>query len=484
MMSRDLRREKLREEIEKYVGERRVLKAKAGILTYLRSAGRSNTAKFEACEWYRRLGLYSEAYRLVRWEDRLPTKVTADSTAGRRLLWNGWMLNAMGAGSVAASFLERLTITEAADHRIAAEIFLTQFQPKAALIHYRRMLKLELQPERYSSRLSRVGFADALSVDHQFDEAIQIVRDVRGQSPEPLLQGICLSAEGEYLARAGRFSEGLKRLEAATEFVPRGEYSIDSALLEKWLGYCLLKTGKKVEGEAMIRRSEAFFKETAVRPEAWGDIIRLRADSGIASADEVTRLARYPGWSSGFQKGLPAAPGLRIGPENAPIEIALGSDEFKLGESRFLGVPKELELLAGLRVAADWGFPIPSAITWLWPDEAFAFLELEDRLFQLLRRLRLNYRIQFEVRNRRIYLDPKSCAETAVVWSRVRVTDRTQRPSFLEQCGGTFRASEVSAYYTMKKSAASLWLQKWLKQKWIVKSGKGRASVYTVSKPT
>lgn len=471
-------------EIETLVRERKARAATDRIRKFLKTPAAKGDFKslIQACDWYRRLGLFREAFLLVSDALAEPLPVAKDLSTrqvrGRKILWAARLLNLLGASSQALVLARKLDGHDAESHQVLGTIFLGNFEYESALSHLEKMTDFDAEPQSYRSSINRLGLADALAGLSRFDDAIKIASEIaqtRREVSERLLQGIALEAWGEYLARAGRYKEALPLFERAREYFPAGDRTPDRAFLDKWEGYVRCKLGDRERGLSMLREAAGILRELALRPEAWLDVYRLLFELSELRAEEVSRLTHYPGLAPGLSRYFAKAK-LRFGSEDAELSLDLDADEFTEKGKRFLGVSQELKLLGALRVVEDWGLSLERAKGVIWPEEVYAYPLLEARLHKLIARLRSRYDIEVEVRGRSMFLGPEAL-------SRVSVTlgAKDARPSFLE-ARHEFVAKDLGTHYEISRSQGAVQLASWRERGWITAVGKGASLRYRVSR--
>lgn len=469
------------EAIEKLVLARRPASTSTAITAYLRRHGKARPELvFQACDWFRRLGLHERGYRLLALEEPLERRASTRTFEGRRALWAARFLNLMGASEFAAALLDQISPETFDDHRIIGSIRLANLDFVAALSHLEAMRGLDPDPSRYLSRLSLLNLADAHSGMGDYGRALGIADDVRasceGRTEERLLRGVALTAGGEYLARSGRHAESVAMLESALGSFPDGDRSPDIGVLLKWLGFARGKSGDAAGAEAAFTASIGILRGSGLRAEAWLDVLRLRAECGLLDSETTGKLLRYPGVSDRFR-------GILAGsiPESAetaseiPCEarawIDLARDEYRLDGTLRLGIPVEIRLLAWLALSGDWGIPTVRLKNMLWPEEVFSYLQLEGRLHQLVMRLRNRHGAEVLVSERVIRLGPSTLDTIGVKTPRTPSLpgkdDRETLPSFLLAGRRRFTRSDVQRHYGLTSTPAWHRIREWLDRGWV-----------------
>ena len=462
-------------EIETLVRERKTRAAADQIRKFLRTpAARSDfKSLIQACDWYRRLGLFREAFLLV--SDVLAEPLPADKDfstrlpRGRKILWAARLLNLLGASSQALMLARKLVAHDAESNQVLGNIFQANFEYDSAYAHFQKMHDLDPTPESYRSSINRLSLADSLAGLQRFDEAVAIARaiaETRRTADDRLLQGISLEAWGEYLARSGRYEEAQPRLERARACFPADDRTPDRAILDKWQGFVSCKLGDSPRGHAQLNEAITSLRSLALRPEAWLDVVRLQSQLGALSPAQHARLVHYPGLSPGFLRMLEFTPAL-FGNKTCYLQLDLDADEFSEGGQWFLGLNHELHLLAALRIVEDWGMSLERAKAVIWPDEVYTYPLLEARLHKLIGRLRTRFKVKVEVRDRLIFLGNDALAQVSVATGFTE-----KRPSFL-QLHSEFAAADLSLHYKISRSQRAVRLLEWQASGWIKSWGRG-----------
>lgn len=474
-------------EIENRVAARQSATAHEKISRFLRKAGKRE-AVFQACDWYRRLGLHERGYRLLSLDEPIQSRASTRTFEGQRTLWAARFLNLMGATEFAIALLAHVEPESSDDHRIVGTLYLAHFDHRLAARHFERMNALDPDPARYVSRLARINWSDALAGLGDSDGAVRQAEKVFEASSEPLLRGISLQAQGEYLARAGRYELASERLKRAQPFFPGGDRTVDMALLLKWLAYAEAKNGRIDEARARFAAAYDILRGTGLRAEAWMDVLRLMDDAGLLPAEDRARMARYPGLVPGFRALLrapsPRAAGAeaREGVEATSSRrwlIDLARGETTRGGAHRLGVSTEIRALAYVALAGPWGLPLVRLKSLLWPDEVHAFLYLGNRLQQIFLRLRREHAVRIEVSGGVVRLGGDGPGGTDGVEAVEVVSEGSPHPSFFSGRAG-FTRSEVESYYGLSQTQAWAALRGWKSRGWIREERRGMRTSYLI----
>ena len=151
----------------------------------------------------------------------------------------------------------------------------------------------------------------------------------------------------------------------------------------------------------------------------------------------------------------------------------MDSREGKWSGKRQLALSKEIELLALLKLAGSQGLSMMKVFTFLWPDELYALDQMEQRIAQILRRLRVLEHIGIEMDNRRLTL--VKGMDTISVYN-----SGNKKPIFLSTFSD-FKTSDLQNYYNLSNSQARNYIRYWMETGWIERTGSGRQTFYRIS---
>ncbi len=459
----------LKSQIEQLVQERKTQAAKKLIVQRLRESSSSDRV-FEATQWYRRLSLYKDSLRLIM------SQFPFDPTASREIkILAAETLSILGSTPYALQIVENIEPKTSDEFEIFAGIYFSANNYEKALNYFQKRVALAENSRDYQIRLARLSCADCYAHLNQFQEAIDICDVLIEESKETLFVSICKQAKGEYLARLGKFKEALKILvEAETTFPGRAE-TYDHALLYRWLGFAYIKTGRLVLGKKYLERSTRIIKKTGLREEIWLENVKLAHNLGILSKGKSQRLEFYPGLPAEFF-GPQKNKGLELGREKSQLKIYFSSDEFFLNGSYYLGIPLEIKLLGYLRIVEEWGIGFELAKSLLWPNEGHSYFFLESRLRQMLKRIKRRYKIRIQVTNSRMSLNNRDLKKISVIIDTLNLLPKCLRNEAM------FNREQLMKFYHLKKTQATVWLEKLLSQGLILRESAGRSTKYKVLK--
>lgn len=443
----------------------------------------SSSTLFVATDWLRRLGSAEAAFKLLRPQDGFG--VNLDTAWKRsRYLWAARLLNLLGAPEIAWRMIGRLEPRNAMEFRISGTIALAHFEFGQARTWFEKMIRSpESQADPYLLRLMKVNLADAYAGLGELVRATQLAEQVAETSAEPLMKGIALAAQGEYLARDKKWPEARSALKAAEGNFPEGDMSPDMGFLSKWHAYVEANLGHTEAARARFEKATRILRSSRLRPEAWIDIYRLKAHVGILDGDDLSRFASYPALAPGFRRMLendglrPVGAIEKVVPSPFGCRLDLARNEWTSNGRLAWDIPFELQALALLQLGGAWGISLSRLKSLLWPDEPAAFLQLEGRIQQILNRIRNRYGFRVKQVDGEIYVEPRSSIQSM----EIRFGD-SSLPTPL-QGRLAIRRRDLEAAYGLKPSRALSILRAWVELGWIVPRGAGPASYFEVKGP-
>jgi tetratricopeptide (TPR) repeat protein len=459
--------------IEELVRGRRKDLARRSIRSFVAGHRYSTSAVVQACDWYRRLGFFKEGFRLVAPEKFTRQMADTRTDTGKKLLWAANFLNLMGASEFALTWVKELQAESASDLRVIANILLANFEYDRARLAFERSVALESDPDSYPVRLVRLGLADSIAGQGEYELARKIAEALLEKTHEPLLRGILFSAIGEFFAREGKTAEAHQCLTLAMPFFPDEDDSPDRGFLLKWLAYVEARLGHEAKARALFEEARSILHRPHIRAEAWSDVYRLMNDVGYLSVKEAQQLKAYPGLSPWLTKRIPGAGCFEIGSKLAEIQISLEHDEYRICGRTYLGITKEVKLVALATMAGSWGLNLEKAKMLIWPEEVFAYDSLENRFFQLLRRANSEMKLNLHVEDKLLFLGADDSG-------RVRVTQQAHSrvtPSFLIK-KEPFQAADFKNYYGLSRTQSAEWLIELARRGLVRKTGSASATRY------
>ena len=454
--------------IESLVQNRRQPQAVSAIQLWLKKQHKKPSALIQACDWYRRLGDFKRAYRVIA-----PKKLVIYSNSNqndlRQHLWTARILNLMGAPHYALKICESLPeLNSSEDLRVLGNIYLSNFNSARALPLFLKAEKCDPSPETYAARLGRIATCDALSGMGDHEEAFRRLKKISAKKDESLLQGILFQVEGEYHARMGNKTPAIKALNQGLPYFSKSDRSFDHGFIMKWLGVAHAEIkGKKNEASQFFQQAIQILKKPENRPEVWLDCIYWMKKVGMESKDD-SLLYSYPGLMPGFTERYVCPHTFTLLSQNESLWISNFRKEHRTGKIHQAYLPKELELLGYIVASQGQGLPLNRAATLLWPDDMGSYLFLENRIQQLAKRLRQHYQLKVSIEKENLYLTQEDANQISV-----EVLNHEPRPSIFDlQEKTTLR--EVQNFYHLKRTQTHTLCTHWVNQGWITKVQNGR----------
>jgi tetratricopeptide (TPR) repeat protein len=457
------RTEVLFEKIEGLVQDRNVKESRALMPSYLRACSFSSISAFQMLEWYRRLGLYREAFRLC--SRYIRTKKFSYFERDRRRLsfWMAILYNYLGVSSLAHDFANNALPETSRDYHDLADIFASDGEFLKAIEYYRKSIEIEPDPLTRKARLARIGLAESFSAVRLFDAAISLMEREATLTDEPAALGLIYRCLGQFRARRGDYKGALLDLEMSKNSMPPADRTADYAFWLKWWGFSQCKIGNRENGLRAMLEAENLLTNLGIRPVAVFAIRALRHEFYPLSAEEIKQIHNYPGIPKEFFDRFPfllSIPDDSVQDGNNWI-IDLASDEFakktSTGWMWKYGIPLELNLLASLRLSHPYGLPRPWCIGLLWPDEPLSLLQLEPRLNQLRLRLKRKHGISIKSDGFKLSINDKD-SNAFLVMTRGSTVPRLLR----EKCNPD--AKDVSDFYHVNRTQAYRYLTLWKKK--------------------
>lgn len=468
--------------IEHLVRSRKTEAARKQIQRWLRQKRNTLSARIQACDWLKRLGLNREAYRLIAPKEWKFSEALKNPLYRTSLIWAARLLNLMGAPRYSLQILHQIPNPDPELLLTLGNLHLSQYQCEEAFLSYQRYFqKLDsTQQTSYTSRLTRVSFADSLNGIGKTAEALEMLRQIRTQADEALLKGIIHQARGEYFTHLKNWKQANEELQKAQTLIPIEDESSDRAFLTKWLAYteAHLETGSPqalMHFEQVLKR----LQKPDQKPETWLDCFALMKKTNLLKSGDETTLYTYPGVPEEFYAlrcERPSFP-IWIGEKDAPYVLYPAREEYRTKKGSHLGYPKEIELLELIRRAATHGLSLERAKSLLWPDEFAAFLQLDSRIAQLIKRLRTHWGFKITVDEHTIFGDRKLLESVAIEYCGE--TPLKLPPTFLLS-HSEFSTKMLAQAYKMKKTTLFKAISRFEKSGWIKKQVKKRQVSYLV----
>ena len=465
--------QELKEKIEKLILARDTEEAKSLILKYLSREKKSFPAKLECCEWLKRLGLNREAYRLIAPTEWNFNKATQDKEYRTSLFWSARLLNLQGANHYAIQIIEKIKSDDILFHKVAGNIYLSNYEFEKSLHHFKCYFdQLKSKDLNYESKILKVGLADSLEACGEREQAFKILNEIQILPQETYLRGIVHQARAEYLVRDLKLKEAIREIKAAEKLIPKSDGSTDLAFLMKWTAVIEHKLAKT--SEEKTRALETFegalkkLKRPDQRPETWLDCYYLMSLEGLLTPAETTLMKAYPGLPPHFQARIQASPDTPfwVGNSNNPIIVKPHRTEWVYNGKIHLGYPKEIECLEYIARASTAGIPLERLKTLLWPDEFSSFLQLDSRIFQLLRRIEEKFEITHILQNGMIRFETTSLKKIGI--ELTSSNSKKLNLSFYE-FQNEFKLEEFSKYYNLGRTSSLAYLEDEVKNDRLIK---------------
>ncbi len=460
--------------IEELVRARKTKLATKEIHSFLKSEGTSFENKFIACEWYRRLGLLKEAYKVVAPRKWYFSKLKNDPKIARHYLWVARLLNLLGATKYAILICENLTGHSPEEWRVLGNIYLSAYMYDKSLQYFTMARDQASVSEKssYQSRLAILGISDSLAGLKRFNEAIKVASTIQVKKEESRLSAIIEEAKSEYFAQKGEFQKAKKLLKNAFPEFTHEDHSTDRGFLLKWLAYVEAKLGNLSEAQNLFSEALQILQTPTLRAEAWLECYDLMFRCNLLSHENICQLYAFPGKPIEFQKREMYPTALTLYSRKSRIKIYMDRNEYEIDNKKYYGLNKEIQLLGYLRMSFKSGISCERIKTLLWPDEIGSFLALQSRLNLLLNRIRTVFKVNANVINGLIVLAEDSINQISVEYGFSQL-------SFFEK-NTRFSSSEFADYYGLKKTASVQALNKLVDSSKVIVSPKEKSKKYSI----
>lgn len=450
--------------IETLIQQRQVRNAKASIVKWLR-ANNSLAHQLQAIDWYRRLSLYSDGLRLI-----MRLNPFESSSSKEVKLAAADFLSYLGAIPYALQLAKDIEPQTPSEIEIVGGIHFSANNYAEALHFFNRRISIAENKQDYSVRLSRLSHADCVARMGNPEKAIELAKELLSQSTEHLFRSICKQAIGEYFAYLKKYKESLSWLIEAKKSFPGKENSYDHALLFRWLGFTYCRLGKKTIGRIYLKKSSKIIKNFSMGDYVWLENLKLERELKILPTKSIARLELFPGIPEGFTNNKKNKKLSLLSRDNK-IQIYFGSNEYVIDSKYFLGIPMEIKLIGFLKIVGTWGIGLETLKTALWPNEGHSYLQLENRLRQILKIVKRKYHIRYKLHDKRIYLSKRSIQAIGIVVSTDAMPIQLKKLKL-------FTRSDFQKAYNLKKAQAAKWLKLLASSNLIASSGTGPATKY------
>ncbi len=438
-------------QIEALVRNRKSGLARKAITKYLRVEGSTLDNKIEACDWYRRLGFFREAFLMIAPKKWNLNKANQDHKISHHYIWIARLLNLMGATNYAVSIAKHLDGKTALEDRVLANIYLSAYEFDKSLLYFKRAWERASVSEKksYPARLGVLGVSDSYSGLKQFDNAIQYASQIVVDKDEGLLQGIVLQALSEYHALKGDVKKARTIMNDALSYFSLDDISFDTAIILKWNAYILALEHKSKEALDMMEKSLSIMIQNKIKAEAWLECYYLLKRLDLLSYERVLLLYTYPGVSQNFYDDFVPKVAVSIYHSKASLIIFPQRQEWWFEDKKQIGLPKEVQLISYLVCASIMGISVERLKSLLWPDEVAAYLSLQDRLSFLLGKIKKKFKVVTKIEAGMVRIIDGTEKHISVECTK----DKSPPTFFINR--KEFKAYEFAEYYGLQKSMSA-----------------------------
>ncbi len=442
------KKDSLSHQIETLVRERNIIAAKKMIKTWLRINGKTIPNKITAANWLRRMGLSRNAFILIEPRNWNFIKAKENDEIAKQYIWTAYILNLLGATRYAIKIIDKVTVRTADEFRIKGDVYLANYNYLKAKESYDEYFKRLNEKEKltYIARISKINYADSLAGVSQFKEAINVIESIEYEKDELNLQSIIFQAKAEYLISLDKVDQALSSLNKAETILIVNNPTADQAFLYKWKAYVLAKKNNFEESEKLFTKAFQILVNPNYRPESWLECLYLQLELKVLNERLKLVLYSYPDLPFDFRnrKHMPAC----ISIWNAKATITLlpfRNEIIRKGVYEWgIGIP--LKLLSLLIAAGEFGVPVERLKTMLWPDELSSFMQLNNRLDQILHTLKKEWKISCKTEDNVVRI-----SEGDISRFNVEIMHWKTQSTFYEKYP-IFTSKNLMDYYGLKKS--------------------------------
>lgn len=474
------------EEIEAAIQNRQVDRVRKWVPLYLAQSSHSDSARFQASEFYRRISDFSSALRVLHSEVKTSSWNELNENEVRLQLQLARILNLLGASQYAIRILSRCPgdLKNKVPYPTGG-IYLSNYLYSEALPYFKSLESIKNSELSYLDRVRLVSLADCYSGLGNLALASELIESVLRLSPEPLLQGIANQAQTAYLITHGKTHAAAKHLEAAQKSFSPSDQTLDRGYLEKWIGAYLCLTGEHSRARKQLAHAWKILYRPGLKPETWLEVLFWQGCSEFLKTRKFpkdwVRILAYPGSPQELSRRIQtyASPPLKFrfskpGTRARTRHYDQSSDTVSSAENTRLGFGLPDLLIVSLMVSDDAGIPQYRAYEALWPEETFSFQQLQKRMEQVTLRTRESgFKIQW--RNLQLKL-VRSRDRLRYDWSSQTFPGH----SFLI-CRDQFTRTEVEKHFKISERSAAYLCARWNREGAIRKSEKrGKLTSYQV----
>jgi tetratricopeptide (TPR) repeat protein len=432
---------------------------------YLRSHKNSPESIYEASEFYRKITDHKNALRILPKERAKNNRSTLSDKEIKLELQLARLLNLFGASKYALRVVERIRNENRIESKIEmVEVYHCNYEYTKVTELLGADFPVPGKEPWHQDWLIYFYLSYALGETNQTELAIKIMEKIYSVSNSPLIQAMTLGFKGRYLMLAGEPKKALIVLLQAQKFYQENDQTADHAVLQTFLGECLLKLRKFSEATTELQKAFKIIFLPAIKPEEWIEIALLLetvpVNTNHTLAPRLMALygSKYPPLRLANPKNLESVNQIfsiaKIEITKRTKHIDRISDIFWDGKKARIGLDLVDELIYNLIYAGEYGLPQFRLYELLWPEEHFSFDQHQKRLEQLVTRARARgYKIVWKDLHLRL------------LSTHVTASGRPQKVipgySFLIS-RKLFTRSEVERYFSISNTGAKNLCRDWI----------------------
>ncbi|MBK7959956.1 MAG: tetratricopeptide repeat protein [Bdellovibrionales bacterium] len=454
----------VQDKIEMLVLKKKNLKpASIAVQNFYKHFSHRTDALFLCCNWYRRLGFYSKALKLLKINSQnLTITLSTASREGRKILWFSRLTNLLGGSTIAQKLIQNISPVGIEDHRIFGLIHLTNFCFHQA---HSSFVKTTSSMKTYANRLDFLNLSDSLVGLKQFDEAIKINMDLLKHSESEYETALIHQATGEIYARQKDWEKAGAHLQKAERYFKTKPLNVDQAFLNKWLSVHSFHTGQTDKAKFFLEKSTNALVKLMIRDESLILNLDLYDEFGLFDQEKTAKLHLIKSFFG--KEDFIENSDVSIGSDKASIKVNWRSKEVAIkskgGFQYRFEMNKEIQFLLLLKIFEDWGINCYSVYDKLYQDDPFGIVHAKDRIRSLIQRLAKVYGVKVIIKGDRLTLSKASATKI-----QISNLDSFPRYRFLEEAS-SFQTKNVMQFYLISKTLAQQLIQRWLQEGLILK---------------
>ncbi|MEK7690808.1 MAG: hypothetical protein AAB425_07290 [Bdellovibrionota bacterium] len=310
---------------------------------------------------------------------------------------------------------------------------------------------------------------------------------------ETINQTRILRASGHVDRQLARFDEALRKYDRSYILTPDEPGSLFWALLTQYRAECLAALKGPDAARPLLAESYAALRTLHAHPVYWIENLLAQIKAGLLDPSKTVSVLQYPGLPNGFRFHFARHLGIatKTPPPLDRLTAVAELDEYYDFRNQHWqhGLTLEQKLATLALAAGEWGLETEHLRSLLWPDEPFAQRLQQQRLRQLLTRVRkldlfgLGAKWAIDVDEQMVRLSASNPTMVRGL-SVIEFAETQPRASFFIPKAGPnatardFQRADVENHYRTSKAGANRIIKHWMESAWLETLGTGKATHY------